>query len=272
MCEITEATEYKNIYFDNTLLTCPRCQGLFFYNPDTAQILKMKCKTYSCPFCGGKKAKSLEIGITKWIEKWELRRLWTFTYRTTMFQDYTDIECIKFSSQIWHYFITYVRRHPALNKTLRNFQYIRVLEFTKKGFPHYHCFFDRYLPIQIMHSCWCSAINTVMKTSGTMGNVDIAKHCHDAVKAAAYVVKYVLKSVDEFPSNRGFRLYTKSSRVSLFEKFAKNGKWYMINCFHSLLDLEIVRVTAHHEFQILLENIEKELTQIDNIATNSDSS
>ena len=283
MCEINESPKHPKVWsnpleelfptpIDNDkLLSCPRCQGLFFYNPDTSEILKMRCKTYACPYCGGKKAKSLELGIIKFLSNWKHIRLFTFTYRTGIFKELSFQEINKKSSEIWHYFITYLRRYPALNKLQKQFDYIRVVEFTKKEFPHFHVFISQYLPWQVVQACWNSAINTVFESSGKNGHVDI-KHSHNATSAGRYVVKYVMKAVREFPIGRSFRLYSKSSKVTLFETFKSSGKFYLLNCIHSQLDLSIIRVTAQHEFNLIMKEVENSLSEIINNGITSDSS
>ena len=113
---------------------CLRCDGLFFVNVITGEKVEARCKSYSCDFCGPKKAFKLECALEKYFSKF--MRMWTFNVRTHLFDKHPD--GIFAISEVWRRFITYLRRNNALSKKEQSFSYVKVLEFTKRNYPHFH--------------------------------------------------------------------------------------------------------------------------------------
>lgn len=215
-------------------LVCPNLGIYHIVNTRTGELVQLPCKRYSCPSCGPKKAYKLKKALINKFECFDYVRMFTFTFRTSIFAN--PQHCINRSSEIWRRFINNVRRDKTLHKSLRNFQYVRLIEFTKRGYPHYHVLVDRYLPVQILANHWRHAINVVCRNSGYNGSVN-AKGIKTAKNAAAYVVKYVLKTANEFDINIGkyfehkrckLKLYTKSALMKLFFPSSSIDKWEFI--------------------------------------------
>ena len=213
---------------------CPHLGIYHIVNTATGELVQLPCKRYSCPSCGPKKAYKLKKALINKFECFDYVRMFTFTFRTTIFAN--PQHCILRSGEIWRRFLNNVRRDKTLHKSLRNFQYVRLVEFTKRGYPHYHVLTDRYLPVQILHNHWNHAINVVCRNRGYNGSVN-AKGIRTAKNAAAYVVKYVLKTAQDFETNIGkyyehrrgkLKLYTKSALMKLFYPSSSIDKWEFI--------------------------------------------
>lgn len=227
------------------LACCPKCKDFYLYNFKTGELLKPGCKAYACEYCGGKKAKRLEQALTNYLSKYKHIRLFTFTLNTNAFA--TQTTALKHVSEIWRRFINNLRRCKALSESQRNVNYIKVLELTKRGYPHYHCFMLEYLPWQIIQALWNDAVKTVTGYSGKGGHVNI-KHSFTPERAARYVVKYVLKSVHE--KRWTLRLWSKSGNVALFKPKQQTGEWSFINARTSDLNLSIFSITSQKEVEI----------------------
>jgi hypothetical protein len=248
----TYSTEAKNpCYYPNRdtmsilrnsptrLMHCPRCDGLYFININTGEKVNGKCKSYKCEFCGPYKALTLRKAMEQYFSKFDRCRLVTLTFRTTIFYERLGIE--KTCQEIWRRFLIAVRRNTALTELQRNFNYVRVLEFTKRGYPHFHLVIDQWLPRDILQAIWNITINSYLQKSGKSGHCDIRSLPNQA-KAAEYVSKYVLKGALE--KNGNYRLWSKSNKVSIFEHRVSSGEWQFINLRHSGLTLLTISITS----------------------------
>lgn len=232
------------------LAHCPRCDGLYFFNIHTGERFNGRCKAYKCEFCGPKKAYRLETALIQYFSQYIHIRLFTFNFRTTVLDKMPDAN--RASSEIWRRFITNVRRSSSLSPAQRNFDYVRILEFTKRGYPHFHCFFSEYMPIQVIQGIWHNAINQVCNSKGSNGAVSIGHSSPDAPykgnpfftpeRAAKYCAKYVLKSAKEKPEN--MRLWSKSEGTKLFPDKAFSCGWFFLNLRSSFLNLYELGITS----------------------------
>jgi len=146
-----------------------------------------------------------------------------------------------------------MRRATYASKREQAFQYVRIAEFTEKGFLHYHLIIDRYVRWQTMATAWNRAINTVMGFAGGFvahtrkemeENPDIKKDMENyngsvnfqssksqkyinldgtisAKNAANYVVKYVVKAAQDFRAKFARLYMNEARRFKLYTKSAR---------------------------------------------------
>ena len=214
---------------------CPRCQGLYFFNIRTGQYGNANCKAYCCDYCGPKKAYKLELALCDYFQQYKHLRLFTFTFRTTAIDESGFNN--KIASEIWRRFINNLRRSTSLNDCQRNVDYVRVLEYTKRGYPHFHVFMSEYMPIQVIRGIWHNAINQVLGSKGVNGNVQVTysgsatskndKGNYTPEKASKYVAKYVVKTAKE--KKEGLRNWSKSGKVKIFPDKLFSCGWFFFN-------------------------------------------
>lgn len=213
---------------------CPNMGAPHIINVRTGELVQLPCKRYACPYCGPKKAYKLRKCLENKFESYDFMRLFTFTFRTSIFVN--EKHAIRRSSEVWRRFINNIRRDKTLHHSLRDFQYIKLCEFTKAGYPHYHVLIDRYLPIQIVANHWRHAINVVCHNTGYNGTVHV-KGILNSKNASRYVVKYVLKTAKDFDIflNKFFefkraklKLYTKSKLMKIFYESCSIDPWEFI--------------------------------------------
>lgn len=213
---------------------CPKLGRYAIVNQNSGEVVQLPCKTYACPVCGPKKAYKLQKAIEDRLDLMDKVRLVTFTVRTTAFAH--PKHCVMLIGEIWRRFINNLRRDPRLSKPQKNFQYIKVVEFTKKMFPHFHVFVDKYIPWLIIQYHWNNAINKVAKDKGKNGHVNV-KHICSKKNASRYVAKYVLKTAQEFDEKIGklygqdrkkLKLYTKSGGMKLFYESESIDPWIFV--------------------------------------------
>jgi hypothetical protein len=219
---------------------CPNAEGLWLVNLKTGEYHEANCKSYSCPYCSTKKKQRLYSALRSYLSQFTNIKLFTFTIRSSLFA--SPELSVKPSSEIWRRFINNVRRCSFLSYEEKNFDYVRVSEYTKKGFVHFHVIVHTYLPLKILNNIWWTAINQVCHTKGRHGNIDISKHKHTSKSAAGYVCKYVLKSA--VVCYLKHRLYSKSKSCILFKKKVSNGEWLFVNARNSRIDLEALSFSS----------------------------
>jgi hypothetical protein len=219
---------------------CPNAEGLWLVNINTGEYHEANCKSYSCPFCSVKKKQRLYSALQGYLSQFHNIKLFTFTIRSSLFP--SPELSVKPSSEIWRRFINNVRRSKLLSFEEKNFDYVRVSEYTKKGFVHFHVIIHTFLPLKIINGIWWDAINQVCHTRGRHGNIDISKRKHTAKSSASYVCKYVLKSA--VVCYLKHRLYSKSKSCVLFKKKESTHEWIFVNARHSPLDLEALSFSS----------------------------
>lgn len=221
---------------------CPNLGIYHIVNTTTGEVVQLPCKKYACPVCGPRKAYKLRKALENKFDTLPYLRLFTFNFRTSIFSN--PQHAILRSSEVWRRFINNVRRDKTLHHSLRNFQYVKMVEFTKKGYPHYHVLTDRYLPVGILANHWRHAINIVCHNSGYNGSVN-AKGIKTSKNGAYYVVKYVMKTATEFDGflDKFFqfrrcklKLYTKSGLMKLFYPYSSLHHWEFMIIVDSVQD------------------------------------
>lgn len=228
---------------------CPRCGGLYFFNKNTGELVRAQCKAYKCDYCGERKVRRLKYALKEYLSQYQHIRLFTFDFRTDA-RNSGQLD-VRTCQRVWHKFITELRRCKGLAPRIRKAGFIRFVELTKRGFPHYHVFFFEYMPIQVLRPLWQDCINFVLCQRRWNGNISIEVSDRDKrgkdkwlwspEKAAYYAAKYVLKAAreDKFKG----RLWSRSGRLPLFEKREQTGEWTFLNARGASLNLGIVSVT-----------------------------
>lgn len=226
---------------------CPRMAKYRLFNPSTGETIRVSCKSYKCEFCRPKKLNRFRFFAENRLKSFDRIRLITLTARNDFAKfkasEDTKYQAIKEFSEIFRRFITNLRRCPQLSSFYQQVQYIKVIEFTKNGYPHYHMLVDRYLPYFIIQELWNEAVNTVKKTSGVNARVNI-KHGFQASGAGRYITKYLTKTAEKTAGDvRRFRLWSKSGRLPLFPITNKIKEWLFIG-ESELLNLLTFRLTS----------------------------
>lgn len=130
------------------------------------------CRKLNCPVCGPKK----QYQLVRRIELGEPNRFMTLTAR---------IDRTKTPREI---FLAHTKKISSLLRWLRRddpeFRHVRILESTKRGYPHFHF---------AIHSKWISQLNLSAKWKQLTGSsiVDIRRIRSNT---ARYVAKYLTKS------------------------------------------------------------------------------
>jgi hypothetical protein len=198
---------------------CRRNQHLKWLNQSTGEIIKFDCKAYKCPACGPKKRRQLWSAIYKYLQNWDIIRFWTFTLTSQISK--SQDKHYKILQTAWRYFMTYLRRSPALSARTKRLNYIRVNEMHKSGYTHLHVFIDVFLPYDVIFSLWTIACTKAISVFGIdysnkLGHCNV-KAIHNPRVCANYVVKYVLKASEE-DFKPFLRFYSKSFGVIFFYK------------------------------------------------------
>jgi|WetSurMetagenome_2_1015567.scaffolds.fasta_scaffold09739_9 hypothetical protein len=211
------------------LLHCPRCDGLFFININTGEKIDARCNAYKCDYCGPRKAFKLETAMERYFSTYRHIRLLTATVRTTLFD--LPGHSIRDISECWRRFITSVRRSKSLSDSQRQFSYVKVLEFTKRGYPHFHVVVNSFLPWTVLQHLWEESICQVFGVTGRHGTINL-EHLPNPRSASKYVTKYVLKAAKQ--NREHFRLWSRSKGVALFEVKISTHEWKFSNERRSL--------------------------------------
>lgn len=264
MCEILDETE-KTIYYPdwqeegsfgylaprkNDILYspekpayCMRCRNIFFVSTRTGEIVSGKCNTYKCEYCGFRKARRLQNALKTYFSQFKIIRFWTFTFKASVFASLSNKDKFKMSSEIWRRFLNNVRRSPSLSPHQRKFNYVKVMELTQAGFPHYHCFFDRFIDRNTINEIWENVIRNFLHFDGKVGNAYV-EGATTPKKASDYISKYLMKTVRELSRILNCRIWSKSAKVRLFPLKPKNSEWLVYKLSGELLYLLSLRVTS----------------------------
>lgn len=156
-------------------ITCPRQHTTSFWdvNSETFHICRTTCGTWCCPYCGPVKRAKLAADV----KAARPNRFITLTTSGHSDQSPRDV------------FDATRRQLSELAKRLRKehgtFEYLRALEQTKTGFPHYHLLVrSPYLDQHELSRHWCALTTAFI--------VDVRKLSPDE-KAVRYVMKYLGK-------------------------------------------------------------------------------
>lgn len=232
-----------NIVTGEVVCPCQRSKGLFLFNETTKKIIPLKCKAYACPHCGPIKTIKFRVALEKYLKTFDFIRMFTFTQHTPDELDpkhqHANI------SKVWHEFMKNVRRDKSLSKKQRDFQYVKVTEFTERNFVHYHVVISVYMPILKLRYHWNNALYKIFGSTGGRGGINI-KTMSNAKNCAQYITKYVSKMLQQDFGK--LRRWSKSNKISIFEKFTPNDKWYFFySGANGSLNLKEKSTTAHEK-------------------------
>lgn len=226
---------------------CPRLEKFRLFRPADGKTIRVSCKSYKCEYCRPKKLNRFRFFAEQRLKSFDRIRLMTLTARNDFGKfkpsEDTKYHAIKEFAEIFRRFITNLRRSPKLSQYYRDVQYIKVLEFTKAGYPHYHILVDRFLPYLTIQELWNDAVNTVKGTTGINARINI-KSGFNANGAGRYITKYLTKTAERTATDiRRFRLWSKSGRLPLFPQPIKTKEWLFIGQ-SELLNLLTFRLTS----------------------------
>lgn len=154
---------------------CPWATSMLGYNEDEdyTYLVQIRCKRWGCRVCGERKAKSLSMRVAEA----KPNRFMTLTVNPNV--EYSPRDA----------FETNARKIPRLLKKLRQqfgpIEYFRVLEVTKKGWPHWHFLLrSGFIKQRTLSDVWCSLTGAKI--------VDI-RAVQKSFAAYKYCVKYLAK-------------------------------------------------------------------------------
>lgn len=199
---------------------CRRTQGMYLFNKETKKIKYVNCKAYICEFCGVLKIQRFRNALKMYLSSWKFIRLFTFTQHTP--DKLSVVKQNKNFAKAWQIFVKNVRRDKSLSKKQLNFQYVKIVEFTERGYLHYHVVIDNFLPIKVIRKIWDEALYSVFGYIGGRGgiNIKVTQNSNSCVK---YLTKYITKMSSKKFVN--LRRWSKSGKVALFEVFVSDKNW-----------------------------------------------
>lgn len=194
------------------------------YNPQTGEVRELHCNSWLCPECSKRKKAILLNGIKLYFCHSRYVRLWTFTASSA---NISISEHTQLMRAAFHVFLKNIRRSKALNEETRRFKYVRVVEFHKSGYIHFHLLIDKFIPQSLVASIWQAALLTVHPayTDSTNGYVFVRAQMSAKI-AAGYVVKYVVKSVEDGVCT--IARWTKAKGTPIFARYRSDVKWLVL--------------------------------------------
>lgn len=222
-------SETSNIKFEvseissdsvNQVCKCERAKGLFLINCKSHEVKKLNCKAYCCDYCGKYKVMKFRKALSNYVKHWDFIRLFTFTQHTpsSLNVEYQQ----KNISKVWALFVKEIRRCPQLSNRQKSFQYVKIVEFTKRHYVHFHVVIDTFLPILILRRLWNESLFKVFGVTGGRGGINVTVS-QNHKSCVSYLTKYLSKMSRE--TFRNLRRWTKSGKVALFEVYQSPDKW-----------------------------------------------
>ena len=171
---------------------------------------RINCGSWSCSYCGPRKAKTARCAIRKVAEEQGLRYFLTLTLDPSKLKKGEN--AVKHLRRAFNKFREYLRRKYGTPPN-----YICVTEFTERGIPHLHILFDRYIPQK-----WIS------RTWNRLGGGRIVFIKQVKVRfVARYLSKYLTKEL-LLSAPKGTRRITTARTIKLFPKFNSGISWELI--------------------------------------------
>lgn len=180
---------------------CPTPSG-YFHLPDGRKI-PASCRSWTCPVCGQVKKNEImdrvkmgcnnllvKKGVVAYTPGGPDAPIWRFLTLTQSTRDDSDI------MDDWN------RLRSSLSGCGYKIEYFLTKEFTTKGKRHLHVLIDCWIPQKLLKRLWYKA------TGGKSYIVHITRW--NAHHPAAYMTKYMTKSVGEFRFAKRERRYTSS--------------------------------------------------------------
>lgn len=250
---------------EHNLNYCPNCHGYYLINELTGEIARLGCNRYDCSHCGRIKTFKFKKALQKYLSSFNKLTLWTFSVRTTTFHNQKHWN--RMASEAWRRFTIEIRRDKSLTEYQRNFQYIKVCEFTKRGYIHWHCFFNCYFDMLYLWKKFNIIISRMLgitlrfDENGRLGEQSIMsvnyQQIPNAKRASSYVAKYLIKSCQDLTqrmpqliggSRKSVKLWTKSGRIAFFPKKQTVHAWIFLRAgAESLTEsiyLDILAITS----------------------------
>jgi hypothetical protein len=143
----------------------------------TVKIHPLLCHSHYCPICNKIRRNQLYYTLVRWSKNRRLRFL-TLTYS----HDLTPEQVLQRFQKDWNKYVLYLRRARYY------FNYFKVIEFTKKGYVHFHILIDSYIPQGILSRIWLNIteFSYIVYVKEKMSNR----------KSINYLLKYVTKSFE----------------------------------------------------------------------------
>jgi hypothetical protein len=167
------------------------------------------CNKWTCDRCGEKKfkklyARTLNGEIAQPIPGFRPQyshKLLTLTCPGKNYRDtHTPEEALKDMAYKWN------KMNQAMKKKLGGFHYLRIVEFQKDGFPHYHILLSGKV---IAGKGILNELRHYWTEKYGMGNIDLQKGKTAKVKSIVhYIMKYLRKAPVDLPKN--MRIYSAS--------------------------------------------------------------
>jgi hypothetical protein len=211
------------------------------FDPKTGRkkFRRINCGSWTCSYCGPRKARTARASIRRVAEGLGLRYFLTLTLDPSKLTELTDNkQAVNYLRTCFNKFREYLKRLYGVAPS-----YICVVEFTQKGIPHLHILFDRYISQK-----WISA--TWDRLGG--GRIVFIKQV-TVNKIANYLSKYLTKEL-LLSAPKGTRRITTARSIKLFPKFDSGMVWELVKeSIWSLLTAE--RMKDFHLQKNMLEFI-----------------
>ena len=212
-------------------------------DPKTNRVIirRVNCGSWSCSYCGPRRAKLAKYRIRQTAESLGLCRFLTLTLDDSRLGNRCDT--VRHIRIVFNRLREYLRRKYGVPPT-----YICVLEFNQRGVPHLHVLIDRYIPQKWLKNTWD-------RIGG--GRVVFIKQV-SVRHVARYLSKYLTKEL-LLSAPKGTRRITTARSIKLFPKFSSGIAWELLR--ESIWHLLMVRRVA--EFGQQLDLFRFIVTQFD---------
>ncbi|MGA2754980.1 MAG: hypothetical protein ABSE53_14565 [Terracidiphilus sp.] len=171
---------------------------------------RINCGSWSCSYCGPRKAKTARRAIRARAEELALQYFLTLTLDPSKLKDGENP--VRHLRLTFDKLREYLRRHYEETPA-----FIFVLEFTQRGIPHAHVLIDRYIEQK-----WIS------KTWDRLGGGRIVFINQVTVRhVARYLSKYLTKEL-LLSAPKGTRRITSSRSIKLFPKYNSEISWELL--------------------------------------------
>jgi hypothetical protein len=171
---------------------------------------RVNCGSWSCSYCGPRKARNARCKIRKVAEDLRLHYFLTLTLDPSKLPE--GVSAVQHLRATFNKFREYLRRKYGVPP-----HYICVVEFTQRGIPHLHVLFDRYI-----EHAWIS------KTWDHLGGGRIVFIKQVTVRnVARYLSKYLTKEL-LLSAPKGTRRITTARSIKLFPKFSSGISWEVV--------------------------------------------
>jgi hypothetical protein len=195
-----------------------------------AIVRRVNCGSWSCCYCGPRKAKLARRRIREVAEQLDLRYFLTLTLDPKKLKN--QRVAVPYMRLVFNKFREYLRRQYGESP-----KYVCVLEFTQKGVPHLHVLIDRYIPQKWISKTWArlGGGRIVFIKQVTVRNV------------ARYLSKYLTKELLLSAVPKGTRRITAARAIKFFPKLNSGIAWEFLR--ESIWQLLTAHSAATFSFQ-----------------------